>query len=68
MLLGMDRGEAIRAMSVGMGRANAVAVASNRYRDYKVGKALRQQMQRTLTPEEIQKREAVRRDIEMGVE
>jgi hypothetical protein len=68
MLLGMDRSEAIRAMSVGMGRANAVAVANNRYRDYKVGKALRQQMQRTLTPEEIQKREAVRRDIEMGVE
>jgi len=68
MLLGMDRGEAIRSMSVGMGRANAVAVANNRYRDYKIGKALRQQMQRTLTPEEIQKREAVRRDIEMGVE
>ena len=51
-----------------MGRANAVAVANNRYRDYRIGKALRQQMQRTLTPEEIQKREAVRRDIEMGVE
>jgi hypothetical protein len=68
MLLGMDKGEAIRSMSVGMGRANAVAVANNRYRDYKVGKALRQQMQRTLTPEEIQKREAVRREIEMGVE
>jgi hypothetical protein len=68
MLLGMDRGEAIRSMSVGMGRANAVAVANNRYRDYKVGKALRQQMQRTLTPEEIQKREAVRQEIEMGVE
>jgi hypothetical protein len=68
MLLGMDKGEAIRSMSVGMGRANAVAVANNRYRDYKVGKALRQQMQRTLTPEEIQKREAVRREVEMGVE
>jgi hypothetical protein len=68
MLLGMDRGEAIRAMSVGMGRANATAVASNRYRDYKVGKALRQQMQKTLAPEEISRREAVRRDIEVGVE
>ncbi|NBW16565.1 MAG: hypothetical protein EBR82_52165, partial [Caulobacteraceae bacterium] len=68
ILLGMDKREAIRSMSVGMGRANAVAVANNKYRDYKVGKALRQQMQRTLTPEEIQKREAVRREIEMGVE
>ena len=68
MLLGMDRGEAIRSMSVGMGRANALAVANNRYRDYRVGKALRQQMQRTLAPEEIQKREAIRRDIEMGIE
>ena len=68
ILLGMDKREAIRSMSVGMGRANAVAVANNRYRDYRIGKALRQQMQRTLTPEEIQKREAVRKDIEMGVE
>jgi hypothetical protein len=68
MLLGMDKGEAIRAMSIGMGRANAIAVANNRYRDYKIGRSLRQQMQRNLTQEEIQKREAIRRDIEMGIE
>jgi hypothetical protein len=68
VLLGMDSDDAISAMSIGMGRANASAVANNRYRDYKVGKSLRIRMQKTLTPEEIRKREAIREDIESGVE
>jgi hypothetical protein len=68
VLLGMDSDDAISAMSIGMGRANASAVSNNRYRDYKVGKSLRIRMQKTLTPEEIRKREAIREDIESGVE
>ena len=69
MLLGMTREEAVGSMIAGgMSRQNAVAVANNRYRDYTVSKSLQRQMRKTLTPEEVQRREAVRREIEMGVE
>lgn len=69
MLLGMTREEAVGSMIAGgMSRQNAIAVANNRYRDYTVSKSLQRQMRKTLTPEEVQRREAVRREIEMGVE
>ena len=69
MLLGMTREEAVGSMIAGgMSRQNAIAVANNRYRDYTVSKSLQRQMRKTLTPEEVQRREAVRREIEMGIE
>jgi hypothetical protein len=69
MLLGMTREEAVGSMTAGgMSRQNAISVANNRYRDYTVSRSLQRQMRKTLTPEEVQRREAVRREIEMGVE
>lgn len=69
MLLGMTQGEAVAAMIAGgMSRQNAFAIANNRYRDYAISRSMQQQMRKTLTPEEAQRREAVRRSIEMGVE
>lgn len=69
MLLGMTQGEAVAAMIAGgMSRKNAFAIANNRYRDYAISRSMQQQMRKTLTPEEAQRREAVRRSIEMGVE
>jgi hypothetical protein len=69
MLLGMTQGEAVASMIAGgMSRQNAFAIANNRYRDYAISRSMQQQMRKTLTPEEAQRREDVRRSIEMGVE
>jgi hypothetical protein len=66
MLLGMTRGEAINAMRAGgMGTENAIAVANNRYRDYKISRALTRQMRKELEPEEMLKRQEIARELQM---
>jgi hypothetical protein len=66
MLLGMTRGEAITAMRAGgMGTENAVAVANNRYKDYKISRALTRQMRKELEPEEMLKRQEIARELQM---
>jgi hypothetical protein len=66
MLLGMTRGEAINAMRAGgMGTENALAVANNRYRDYKISRALTRQMRKELEPEEMLKRQEIARELQM---
>jgi hypothetical protein len=66
MLLGLSRSEAISAMrSGGMGVDNASAIANNRYRDYKISKSLTKSMRRELSPEEMQKRQEIGRELMM---
>jgi len=66
MLLGLSRSEAIAAMRAGgMGVDNASAIANNRYRDYKISKSLTKSMRRELSPEEMQKRQEIGRELMM---
>ena len=66
MMLGLSRSEAISAMrSGGMGVDNASAIANNRYRDYKISKSLTKSMRRELSPEEMQKRQEIGRELMM---
>jgi hypothetical protein len=66
MLLGLSRSEAISAMRAGgMGVDNASAIANNRYRDYKISKSLTKSMRRELSPEEMQKRQEIGRELMM---
>jgi hypothetical protein len=66
MLLGLSRSEAISAMRVGgLSGDNAAAIANNRYRDYKISKSLSKQMRRELSPEEMQKRQEIGRELMM---
>jgi hypothetical protein len=66
MLLGLSRSEAITSLRVGgIGTDNAVAIANNKYRDYKISKSLTKQMRRELSPEEIQKRLEIGRELMM---
>jgi len=66
MLLGLSRSEAISAMrSGGMGVDNASAIANNRYRDYRISKSLTKSMRRELSPEEMQKRQEIGRELMM---
>jgi len=66
MLLGLSRSEAISAMRAGgMGVDNASAIANNKYRDYKISKSLTKSMRRELSPEEMQKRQEIGRELMM---
>ena len=66
MLLGLSRSEAISAMRAGgMGVDNASAIANNRYRDYKISKSLTKSMRRELSPEEMEKRQEIGRELMM---
>ena len=66
MLLGLSRSEAISAMRAGgMGVDNAAAIANNKYRDYKISKSLTKSMRRELSPEEMQKRQEIGRELMM---
>ena len=66
MMLGLSRSEAISAMrSGGMGVDNASAIANNRYRDYKISKSLTKSMRRELSPEEMEKRQEIGRELMM---
>ena len=66
MLLGLSRSEAISAMRAGgMGIDNASAIANNKYRDYKISKSLTKSMRRELSPEEMQKRQEIGRELMM---
>jgi hypothetical protein len=66
MLLGLSRSEAISAMRVGgLSGDNASAIANNKYRDYKISKSLSKQMRRELSPEEMQKRQDIGRELMM---
>ena len=66
MLLGLSRSEAISAMRAGgMGLDNASAIANNKYRDYKISKSLTKSMRRELSPEEMQKRQEIGRELMM---
>jgi len=66
MLLGLSRSEAIAAMRAGgMGVDNASAIANNKYRDYKISKSLTKSMRRELSPEEMQKRQEIGRELMM---
>ena len=66
MLLGLSRSEAISAMRVGgLSGDNASAIANNKYRDYKISKSLSKQMRRELSPEEMQKRQEIGRELMM---
>lgn len=66
MLLGLSRSEAISAMRVGgLSGDNAVAIANNKYRDYRISKSLSKQMRRELSPEEMQKRQDIGRELMM---
>ena len=66
MMLGLSRSEAISAMRAGgMGIDNASAIANNKYRDYKISKSLTKSMRRELSPEEMQKRQEIGRELMM---
>lgn len=66
MLLGLSRSEAISAMRAGgMGVDNASAIANNKYRDYKISRSLTKSMRRELSPEEMQKRQEIGRELMM---
>lgn len=66
MVLGLSRAEAISAMRVGgLSGDNASAIANNKYRDYKISKSLSKQMRRELSPEEMQKRQDIGRELMM---
>ena len=66
MMLGLSRSEAISAMrSGGMGVDNASAIANNRYRDYKISRSLTKSMRRELSPEEMEKRQEIGRELMM---
>ena len=66
MMLGLSRSEAISAMRAGgMGVDNASAIANNKYRDYKISKSLTKSMRRELSPEEMQKRQEIGRELMM---
>ena len=66
MVLGLSRSEAISAMRVGgLSGDNASAIANNKYRDYKISKSLSKQMRRELSPEEMQKRQEIGRELMM---
>jgi hypothetical protein len=66
MLLGLSRSEAISAMRVGgLSGDNASAIANNKYRDYRISKSLSKQMRRELSPEEMQKRQDIGRELMM---
>jgi len=66
MLLGLSRSEAISAMRAGgMGVDNASAIANNKYRDYKISKSLTKSMRRELSPEEMEKRQEIGRELMM---
>jgi hypothetical protein len=66
MLLGLSRSEAISAMRVGgLSGDNASAIANNKYRDYRISKSLSKQMRRELSPEEMQKRQEIGRELMM---
>ena len=66
MVLGLSRSEAISAMRVGgLSGDNASAIANNKYRDYKISKSLSKQMRRELSPEEMQKRQDIGRELMM---
>jgi hypothetical protein len=66
MLLGLSRSEAISAMRAGgMGVDNASAIANNRYRDYKISRSLTKSMRRELSPEEMEKRQEIGRELMM---
>jgi hypothetical protein len=66
MVLGLSRSEAISAMRVGgLSGDNAVAIANNKYRDYRISKSLSKQMRRELSPEEMQKRQDIGRELMM---
>ena len=66
MVLGLSRSEAISAMRVGgLSGDNASAIANNKYRDYRISKSLSKQMRRELSPEEMQKRQEIGRELMM---
>jgi len=66
MMLGLSRSEAISAMRAGgMGVDNASAIANNKYRDYRISKSLTKSMRRELSPEEMQKRQEIGRELMM---
>ena len=66
MMLGLSRSEAISTMRAGgMGVDNASAIANNKYRDYKISKSLTKSMRRELSPEEMQKRQEIGRELMM---
>jgi hypothetical protein len=66
MMLGLSRSEAISAMRAGgMGVDNASAIANNKYRDYKISRSLTKSMRRELSPEEMQKRQEIGRELMM---
>jgi hypothetical protein len=66
MLLGLSRSEAISAMRAGgMGLDNASAIANNKYRDYNISKSLTKSMMRELSPEQMQKRLEIGRELMM---
>jgi hypothetical protein len=66
MVLGLSRSEAISAMRVGgLSGDNAVAIANNKYRDYRISKSLSKQMRRELSPEEMRKRQEIGRELMM---
>lgn len=66
MLLGLSRSEAISAMRVGgLSGDNASAIANNKYMDYRISKSLSKQMRRELSPEEMQKRQEIGRELMM---
>jgi len=66
MLLGLSRSEAINSLRVGgIGTDNAVAIANNKYRDYRISKSLTKSMRRELSPEEMQKRQEIGRELMM---
>jgi len=44
---------------------NASAIANNRYRDYKISKSLTKSMRRELSPEEMEKRQEIGRELMM---
>jgi hypothetical protein len=66
IVLGLSRSEAISAMRVGgLSGDNASAIANNKYRDYRISKSLSKQMRRELSPEEMQKRQEIGRELMM---